>query len=165
MSVLLRDVQEADLPTFCEHQLDPIGYEMAAFKPRDETAFLAHWAKILADGTVVTKTILFDGRIAGNVLIFDRDGKREVGYWIGREYWGKGIATEALSQLLRTVTERPLYGVVAKHNTASIRVLEKCGFAIVGEHSATPDGGGPVAEDFIMCLGTDKEQNTGRLES
>jgi RimJ/RimL family protein N-acetyltransferase len=50
----------------------------------------------------------------------------EVGYWIGREYWGKGVATEALSQFLaHAEVRRPLHAAVAKHNVGSIRVLEK----------------------------------------
>jgi RimJ/RimL family protein N-acetyltransferase len=72
--------------------------------------------------------------VAGNIVTFEQDGEREVGYWIGREYWGKGIATEALSQFLDHIeVHRPLYAVVAKHNVGSIRVLKKCGFTTVGE--------------------------------
>jgi RimJ/RimL family protein N-acetyltransferase len=144
VDVLLRDVLEGDLPTFFEHQLDPAANRMAAFAPRDNDAFMAHWKKILADTAVAKKTILFDGHVAGNIVSFERSGKREVGYWIGREYWGKGIATEALLQFLRHVTERPLYALVAKHNVASIRVLEKCGFAIADHGRGSPGARGPV---------------------
>ena len=45
--------------------------------------------------------------------MFDRDGKRLVGYWIGREFWGKGLATKALAELLAEVTARPLHAYVA----------------------------------------------------
>jgi RimJ/RimL family protein N-acetyltransferase len=126
--VLLRDVTEADLPTFFDQQLDPEANRMADFAARDESAFMAHWTKILGDETVTKKTILFDGHVAGNVVNFENSGEREVGYWIGREYWGKGIATEALSRFLGLVETRPLYASVA-----SIRVLEKCGFTIADE--------------------------------
>ncbi|MFN8426694.1 MAG: GNAT family N-acetyltransferase [Anaerolineales bacterium] len=30
---------------------------------------------------------------AGSIGSWDMEGKREVGYWIGKEFWGKGIAT------------------------------------------------------------------------
>jgi RimJ/RimL family protein N-acetyltransferase len=152
LDVLLRDVLEDDLPIFFEHQVDPEATRMAAFKPRDKNAFTAHWTKILADETVSKKTILFDGQVAGNILSFERSGKREVGYWIGRKYWGKGIATQALSQFLCHATERPLYAVVAKHNAASLRVLEKCGFAIVGQNRESSDTRGPVVEEFLLKL-------------
>lgn len=49
-------------------------------------------------------------------------------YWIGKQYWGKGIATEALLNFLPKLKVRPLYARAAKENPASIRVLEKCGF-------------------------------------
>jgi len=132
--VLLRDVTEGDLPVFFEHQRDPAANCMADFPPRNWDAFVAHWTRILADDNVTKKTILFDGRVAGNVVSFENSGEREVGYWIGREYWGKGVATKALAQFLSQVeVRRPLYAGVAKHNLGSIRVLEKCGFTIVGE--------------------------------
>ena len=82
---------------------------------------MAHWAKILADATVIKQTILFDGQVAGNVVCWVQSGEREVGYWIGKEYWGRGIATRALSELLGQVQERPLFAYVAKHNLASLR--------------------------------------------
>ena len=153
MDVLLRDVLESDLPILFEHQLDPTAHRMAAFTPRDKNAFMAHWkSKILADQTVAKKTVLFDGHVAGYVVSFERSGKREIGYWIGRQYWGKGIATKALSQFLRKVTERPLYAVVAKRNIASIRVLEKCGFAIAGQLRGSSDARGTVVEELILKL-------------
>jgi RimJ/RimL family protein N-acetyltransferase len=58
------------------------------------------------------------------------DGQREVGYWVGRDFWGRGLATKALKIFLEIEETRPLYGVVAVHNIASQRVLEKCGFKI-----------------------------------
>jgi RimJ/RimL family protein N-acetyltransferase len=129
----LREVKEDDLPVFFEHQLDPDATRMAAFPPRDRNAFMAHWTRILADETVIKKAILFDGDVAGNVVSFVRSGEREVGYWIGKNYWGRGVATQALSEFLDHVEARPLYGHVARHNGASIRVLQKCGFRISGE--------------------------------
>lgn len=132
--VLLRDVAEGDLSVFFEHQRNPVANRMADFPPRNWDAFVAHWTKILADETVIKRTVLFNGRVAGNVVSFEQECEQEVGYWIGREYWGKGVATEALSQFLAHVeVRRPLHAAVAKHNVGSIRVLEKCGFAVVGE--------------------------------
>ena len=126
--VLLRDVAEDDLPIFFEQQLDPAATQMAAFPSRERPAFMAHWAKILADTTVSTQTILFDKQVAGSIVSFEIAGEREVGYWIGRHYWGKGIATTALAAFLNHVQARPLFAHVAKHNRGSLRVLEKCGF-------------------------------------
>lgn len=149
----MRDVTKGDLPSFFEHQFDPVANEMAAFTARDEDEFMAHWTKILNDDTVVTKTVLFDDRVAGNVVSFERDGEREVGYWIGREFWGQGIATKALLEFLRHVTARPLFAHVAKHNIASIRVLEKCGFVVYGEAKTLANERGEEVEEFILKLG------------
>ena len=63
-AVLLRDVTEDDLPVFFEQQLDPVATQMAAFPARDRQAFMAHYAKIRSDETVIIQTILFDGRVA-----------------------------------------------------------------------------------------------------
>ena len=135
-TILLRDVIESDLPIFFEQQMDPVANQMAAFPARDREAFMAHWTKILADESNILKTILFDGQVAGNIVSWRQPGEgseQEVGYWLGREYWGKGIATRALLALLDHVKTRPLYAHVAKHNLASIRVLEKCGFKKMDE--------------------------------
>ncbi len=151
--VLLRDVTEADLPIFYEHQLDPDATRMAAFPARDRPAFTAHWAMILADDTITKKTIVYNGHVAGNIVSFEQAGDREVGYWLGKEYWGKGIATQALSQFLAHVTTRPLYAHAAKHNIGSIRVLEKCGFTRIGEDDVFAVVDGERIEGFIFKLG------------
>ena len=132
--VQLRDVEAGDLPLFFEHQRDPVAVAMVAFNSRGREAFDQHWAKLLADEKNLAKTIVADGKVAGNIGSWTSDGKREIGYWIDRALWGRGIATEALSAFLRLEQTRPLHAGVAKHNTASIRVLQKCGFML--DHSA-----------------------------
>jgi RimJ/RimL family protein N-acetyltransferase len=69
------------------------------------------------------------------VASFERDGKREVCYWLGQDFWNKGIATKALSAFLQLEKRRPRWAGVAKRNAASIRVLEKCGFVLSGEET------------------------------
>jgi RimJ/RimL family protein N-acetyltransferase len=149
-TVELRAVEEAHLPILFEQQLDPEATEMAAFPPRDRDAFMAHWSKILADNGPATRTILLDGSVAGYICSFDITGEREVGYWIGREHWGKGVATRALQIFLDEQRNRPLYAHVAKHNVGSIRVLEKCGFEVVGEDKTTVRG--VDRDDLVMML-------------
>jgi RimJ/RimL family protein N-acetyltransferase len=136
LEVVLRDVTDADLSVFFDHQQDPVATRMAAFPSRDREAFMAHWAKILADPAVIVQTIEAEGQVAGNVVSFDADARREVGYWLGREYWGSGIATRALTEFLSHDTTRPLFAGVARNNAGSVRVLEKCGFAHAGEDGA-----------------------------
>lgn len=128
-AVTLREVEPEDLPIFFEHQLDVEGARMAGFASRDRAAFDVHWAtSILGNPDAITRTIVVDGRVAGNIGSWRQEGVRLVGYWIGKESWGRGVATRALAAFLEVVTERPLYAQVVRHNVGSIRVLEKCGF-------------------------------------
>jgi len=160
-NISLRDVTEDDLPIFFDHQRDPGANHMAAFTasdPEDRVAFAAHWTKILDDGSITIKTILFDRRVAGHVLSFEQSGEREVSYWIGRKYWGKGIATVALSEFLEHVKTRPLHARVAKDNAASIRVLEKCGFVVSGEDKGFSNARGEEVEEFVLKLGADESE-------
>jgi RimJ/RimL family protein N-acetyltransferase len=149
--VRLRDVEPDDLPIFYEQQLDADATRMAAFSARDRAAFDAHWAtNILGNPAAVTRTILADGRVAGNIGSWPGDGGRLVGYWIGKEHWSKGVATRALAAFLHLVAERPLRAHVAKHNVGSARVLEKCGFALEREDSIEVAGNAVVELVFVL---------------
>ncbi len=139
--VHLRDVQAGDLALFFAHQQDPEAAAMAAFQSRDADAFAQHWAKLLRDDTCRKQTIIVsstgsasppaEDHVAGNIGSWNSDGEREVGYWIDRAYWGRGVATAALSAFLRLEQIRPLHAGVAKHNAGSLRVLLKCGFTLL----------------------------------
>jgi RimJ/RimL family protein N-acetyltransferase len=133
VDVRLRDVLESDIPSFFEHQLDPRASAMTGFPARDWETFAAHWVRIRGDATVVTRTVLADGQVAGNVVSFEHAGRREVGYWIGSDYWGRGVATRALALFLEQERTRPLFAGVARQNAGSRRVLEKCGFTFSAE--------------------------------
>ncbi len=159
-NVLLREVKEGDLPIFFEHQKDPDANYIAAFTakdPTDESAFAKHWNRILTDEGIVTRTILFDGQVAGHVVSFEQFGEREVSYWIGKRHWGKGIATHALAMFLKEMKIRPLYARAAKDNLASIRVLKKCGFAVIGEDKCFANARGEEVEEFILRLNAAEE--------
>jgi RimJ/RimL family protein N-acetyltransferase len=156
IDLLLRDVVEADLPIFFEHQLNPDANYMAAFTAKDPTnreAFADHWDRILADATILIKTIVFDGQVAGYVLSYEESGKPEVSYWIGKAYWGQGIATQALRDFLAQANQtRPIYARVAKDNVGSLRVLEKCGFTIVGQTRGFANARGEEIEELVLEL-------------
>ena len=146
MDVVVREVTEADLPVFFEHQRDPEANRMAAFPARERDAFMTHWRRnVLGNDRGVSRTVVVDGQVAGNIVCWAHDGLVEIGYWIGREFWGKGIATRALSAFLAEMPTRPLYAHTVAHNVASMRVLEKCGFRVTDEplESDEPDDGLP----------------------
>ena len=152
----LRNVVNDDLPIFFEYQLDQGANYMAAFTARDPTdqeAFLAHWHRILADKTNIIQTILFNRQVAGSVSSYEEEGKPEVTYWLGKEYWGKGIATRALKEFLAQKNQiRPIYARVAKDNLGSRRVLEKCGFKIIGESKGFANARGEEIEELHLEL-------------
>jgi len=150
---VLRDVVDDDLDALYEQQRDPEATRMALFPARDREAFYAHWQRVLADDVVTKKTIVHDGEVAGNVLCWEQDGRRLVGYWLGREFWGKGLATRALAELVDVVTARPLHAWVAVSNVGSVRVLEKCGFVVVGSRAEVDETLGERIEELLFELG------------
>jgi len=129
---MLREVAESDLDALFEQQADPESSAMAGVPSRDRAAFDAHWRRILADGSTVIRVIDVDGETAGHVLSWQSEGRRYVGYWVARDFWGRGIATAALAEYLGEVRQRPLHALVSTDNVGSIRVLEKCGFVEIG---------------------------------
>lgn len=154
-AVLLRDVESADVAVFFEHQSDPRAHRMAAFAaddPSDRDAHATHWALIRAHREIVAKTVVVGGEVAGHVLHFEQYGYPSVAYWIGRRFWGKGIATRALHALLREIRQRPLYARAAKDNRASVRVLEKCGFRIIGSERAYANARGAEIDEVLLRL-------------
>ena len=133
-SVSLRPVIESDLEAMFVHQSDPIANQLAQFPPRDREAFFKHWHQnILGQVNVLPRAILVDGKFVGNIGHWQSDGQALIGYWIDREYWGKGIATQTLAQFLPLVSLRPLFAHVAKHNLASQRVLLRHGFVLTDQ--------------------------------
>ena len=128
---LLRDVVESDLDVLYEQQREPEATRMALVPARERPAFDEHWKKVLARQDAISKAIVYEGKVAGDALSWEQDGRRLIGYWLGREYWGKGLATRALAELVSVIADRPLHAWVATSNVGSVRVLEKNGFVLV----------------------------------
>jgi RimJ/RimL family protein N-acetyltransferase len=164
-SLVLREVVEADLAAFLGFQLDPEANRMAAFTardPADRQAFTEHWHRILADPTTINRTILWDGAVVGSVSSYEDAGRPEVTYWIGRAYWGLGVATRALSEFLQRVQPtRPIFARVAMDNLGSRRVLEKCGFRVIGESKGFANARGAEIGELTLELGAG-DRNAGR---
>jgi len=153
-SILLRPTTADDLPILFAHQYDPEASRMAAFPSREREAFFTHWhTKVLGNPNTISRAILFEGNVTGHVGAWNdiETGDRMLGYWLGREYWGRGIASAAVRAFLEVETTRPLTARVAKHNVASIRVLEKSGFLRTGEEQF-PLFDGSTGEGFIYQL-------------
>ncbi|MER7211499.1 GNAT family N-acetyltransferase [Streptosporangium sp. NPDC000239] len=148
--VRLRAVVESDLELFLEHEHDPETVRRSMFTPREREVFMRHWrTRVLGDPTVLVRTVTVDGEPAGNVVSWWAEDRRFIGYVLGRPFWGRGVGTEALSLFLALERVRPLYADPSGGNTASVRLLERCGFRRVdtvryGEHEhvllALPEG-------------------------
>jgi RimJ/RimL family protein N-acetyltransferase len=142
LTMILRDVSEADLPVLFEYQREPRAVQMAVFPPREREAFMQHWRdNVLGNPSGLAKAIVVDDAVVGHIVSWQGEGLRLVGYWIGEAYWGRGIASAALAAFLREHERtRPLHAFVAIANRGSRRVLEKCGFQPDGKPSEAPDG-------------------------
>jgi RimJ/RimL family protein N-acetyltransferase len=142
MVLILRHVREEDLLVFFEHQRDPEAVRMAAFPSRAWDVFEAHWrSRVFGDATAHARTVVLDDRVAGYVVTWERDGVRLLGLWLGREHWGRGVAPVAVAAFLREHEHRrPIQAYVARSNTRSIRVLEKCGFRLCSDSVEGADG-------------------------
>ncbi|WP_203730609.1 GNAT family N-acetyltransferase [Streptomyces sp. SID12501] len=141
--VRLRDVVEADLEFLLAYENDPEAVRRSRFTPRPRDAFMAHWkSRILGDSTVFAQTVTVDTEPAGSIVAWWEDqqdqqgvggrGRRFIGYWLGRPYWGRGIGSVALGQFLLRETNRPLHADPFAGNTGSVRLLERHGFRRTG---------------------------------
>jgi len=151
--LVLREIEDRDLGVLFEHSSDRDAIRMAAFtSPEfdDRTSFERRWARLRSDSSTTNRVIEIDGRVVGHIASFDLEGRREVTYWIGREDWGRGIATRALQEFLQLEATRPLYAGAASDNAASIRVLTKYGFVMW-----PCEGVRSAAEDFLLRVGVD----------
>lgn len=151
-SVSLRKVEPDDLPLMYQMQLDPESNRLAVTIPRSAQTFEEHWADALRDPSITANAILLDEMLVGYVCCFRRDGLDNVGYWISREHWGKGIATRGLELFLLEVPTRPLYAHVASSNGASLRVLQKCGFVVERVQVSPASDRYPECEEAVLLL-------------
>jgi RimJ/RimL family protein N-acetyltransferase len=156
MGLTLREVRDEDLPLLFEQWADPLAVHMAAFTApdhMDRDAFERRWSRLRADETVIARAIVADGEVAGTIGSWGDPEEREITYWIGRSYWGKGIATAALEAFLTVDPTRPLHARVACDNVASRRVLEKCGFRVTGTERGFAEARSGEIEEFVLQLG------------
>jgi RimJ/RimL family protein N-acetyltransferase len=129
LSNVLRAVEQGDLPHFFAHQDDRVASDLADVPMRDRASFNTRWFHILRNAEVTIRTIVADdGEVAGYVFVFPFDGELRLGYWLGRDFWGRGIGSRAVAEFLEVETRRPLYATVHRDNAASMRILERNGF-------------------------------------
>ena len=99
---------------------------------------------------MINRAIVVDGEVAGTIGSWGNPDEREVTYWIGRSYWGRGIATCALDAFLTVDPSRPLHARVAYDNVASRRVLEKCGFRVIAYERGFAEARSGEIEELLL---------------
>lgn len=117
-----------------------------------------HWLeKMATDSPIVNLAIEADGEAIGGIgLILNADVyvySAEISYWIGEPYWNKGIATEAIRQMIEYCNYYfdivRIYAEVFETNKASMRVLEKNGFYLEGVRRKAVYKNGVLMDDYI----------------
>jgi Acetyltransferases, including N-acetylases of ribosomal proteins len=155
--IQLRHTIPTDLEHFFRFQLDPDACHQAAFMSKDHAdreAYMKKWDRLLKDETISIRTILVDGVIAGSISKYVMEGDAEITYWIDKQFWHKGVASTALKESLTIEKTRPIFGRVAFDNTASQRVLEKCGFVKTGTDKGFAHARNCEIEEYIYKLST-----------
>jgi RimJ/RimL family protein N-acetyltransferase len=155
MRCVLREVRDEDLAVLFEQWADPLAARMAAFTApdhMDRDAFERRWSRLRADETVIARAIVVDGEVTGTIGSWGGPREREVTYWIGRSFWGRGIATVALKEFLTVDPSRPLHARVAYDNVASRRVLEKCGFRVIASERSFAQARSTEIEELMLRL-------------
>lgn len=100
-----------------------------------------------------------DGKLAGAIGLMPGEDvhcrSAELGYWLGRPFWGRGLMTAAV----RTLTDRAfeefglcrIFALVFEWNGASMRVLEKAGYVLEGRHAKAVFKDGKLADEYLYA--------------
>lgn len=150
--VRLRNIEQSDLPRMYEMQIDAESNQLAMTIPRSADEFFKHWAVVLDNQKIIAKAIYVDVTLAGCISCFQVNDVDCVGYWIDKQFWNRGVATQALRLLLLEIETRPLHARVATTNTASLRVLEKCGFEIIDKRFSAADDRHLACQESLLVL-------------
>ena len=155
MNLELRELRDDDVPLLFEQWADPAAAHMAAFigpDHMDRDAFERRCLRLRNAEGVLHRVVVVDGDVVGTIGSWGDPGERELTYWIGRAYWGRGIATAAVQALLAVDSSRPMHGRVAADNAASRRVLEKCGFRVIATDRGYAEARGAEIDEVVLRL-------------
>ena len=155
IEIELKNTNLNDLEALFLFQLDKDANYLAAFtskNPSNKDAYMEKWTRLLADKKINVRTILLKNKIVGSIAKFEMEGNAEITYWIGKEFWGKGIASTALKKFLEVEKTRPLFGRIAFDNLGSKKVLENCGFSKIGIEKGFANAREKEIEEIIFEL-------------
>ena len=139
--LILRRFEESDAENVFEYAKDPAVGPIAGWPPHKSvgesldvirnvfSAAECYAVCLKEDGKAIGAIEL---KLNGHTDMTDRDDECELGYWLGRPFWGQGIMPEAVREMLRHAFEdlgmQNVWCGYYDGNTKSKRVQEKCGF-------------------------------------
>lgn len=135
----LREFKNEDEKFLVDYLNDPLVTKFVSSRlPQPYTKESAVWWINTGSKIGLVNAIAKDGSLVGSISAaigeFEKQKSAEIGFWLARPYWGQGIASQALTEfsrnLFRTTDLVRLHAAVFEGNTASAKVLEKCGFKL-----------------------------------
>lgn len=166
--MLLRPWRGEDIPALVRIADNPrIAASMRDGFPHPYTpADAAHFiTQVAADERALILAIEYDGAPVGSIGVHPFDDvyrhTGEIGYWLAEPFWGKGIVPAAVRALLPVAFDRfslqRLQAGVFSTNTASMRVLEKCGFVREAVHHRAVFKLGQFLDEMLYVRLRDRE--------
>lgn len=168
MKITLRKYKLSDLNRLCElfiddAVLDNLAVPMKAkdLSKKDEEKWLQETIQGYDDKNPASYNlaIIVDGKLAGSIgthHVDYKDKKTEIGYWIGKQYWGKGIMPQAIKKFVKDIEKRFGFEIIIatpfSHNKASQRVLEKAGFEFKEERKKALEKHGKCMDEKIYVI-------------
>ena len=119
----------------------------------------AYIAAVAARGLPTSFGIVVDGEAAGTITLMPGDDiarhSAEIGYWVGRRFWGRGVATDALTaatgHAFSALGMHRVFAVPFVRNDASRRVLEKAGYALEGRMRQSAVKAGELLDQWLFA--------------
>jgi [ribosomal protein S5]-alanine N-acetyltransferase len=164
MHISLRPFTPEDLPSLLKHANDPLVAANMADSfvyPYTEAAGQAFLHSAINDCPPLRRCIAVDGECAGAIGLHARQDlwrrNMELGYWLGREYWGQGIMSAAIAQMAKlgfaTFPEvTRIFASPFGRNIGSQRALEKAGFTLEAKFVGTLIKNGEVEDELIYAI-------------
>lgn len=162
-SFKLREWQSGDEPSLVRHANNrKIWINLRDAFPQPYTMEDAvHWVNRAGNDEPLTNfAIVVDGEAAGGIgIVLQSDVFRrsaEIGYWLGEDYWGRGIVTQAVREVTEYAFSKfdlcRIYAGVFEWNPASMKVLEKCGYQLEARMKKAITKDGKTIDDFIFAI-------------
>lgn len=101
-----------------------------------------------------------NGKLCGVIGVYLKQGEyahcAEIGYWLGKQFWQQGIATESVKKFVDEIFSKTLisriYNPVTSENIGSIKVMEKAGFVREGVLKQSVNHQGKLYDEYLYAI-------------